>query len=70
MGIRVFIVGYVGECEKSFFYKTGGFGDSLGSSSRGLSLKILFRSFLNFVGIRAFIVKYVGECEKSFFYKT
>ena len=27
MGIRVFIVGYVKECEKSFFCKTGGFGE-------------------------------------------
>ena len=29
MGIRVFIVGYVKECEKSFFCKTGGFGEWL-----------------------------------------
>ena len=29
MGIRVFIVGYVKECEKSFFCKTRGFGEWL-----------------------------------------
>ena len=29
MGIKVFIVGYEKECEKSFFCKTGGFGEWL-----------------------------------------
>ena len=29
VGIRVFIVGYVRECEKSFFCKIGGYSDSL-----------------------------------------
>ena len=29
MGIKVFIVGYEMEYKKSFFYKTGGFGESL-----------------------------------------
>ena len=33
MGIRVFIVGYVREYEKSFLYKTGGFGDSLATGT-------------------------------------
>ena len=35
----------------------------------GLSLKILFGSFLHFVGIRVFIVGYEMECEKLFFSK-
>ena len=33
VGIRVFIVGYVRECEKSFFCKTGGYIDSLATGT-------------------------------------
>ena len=33
MGIRVFIVGYEKECEKSFFSKTGGIGESLATGT-------------------------------------
>ena len=35
MGIRVFIVGYEMECEKTFFSKTGCTGESLGTRMSG-----------------------------------
>ena len=33
VGIKVFIVGYVRECEKSFFRKIWGFGESLATGT-------------------------------------
>ena len=33
VGIRVFIVEYVKECEKPFFCKIGGFGESLATGT-------------------------------------